>query len=106
MSYPNYTKHVHEFLGSTKVKECHTHRFAGVTFEGILLANGKHKHRFSTNTDFYEDHHHKISGITGVNINVGNGRHIHFVLLRTTMNDNHTHLYRLATLIDNPSGLL
>ncbi|MBP1762775.1 MAG: hypothetical protein H6Q64_2317, partial [Firmicutes bacterium] len=90
--------------GSTKVKECHTHRFAGVTFEGILLANGKHKHRFSTNTDFYEDHHHRISGITGVNINVGNGRHIHFVLLRTTMNDNHTHLYRLATLIDNPSG--
>ncbi|HNX92368.1 MAG TPA: YmaF family protein [Syntrophomonas sp.] len=40
MSYPNYTKHVHEFLGSTKVKECHTHRFAGVTFEGIQLANG------------------------------------------------------------------
>ena len=64
-----------------------------------------HKHRFSTNTDIYEDHHHRISGITGININVGNGRYIHFVLLRTTMNDNHTHLYRLATLIDNPSGL-
>jgi len=105
MSYPNYTKHVHEFLGSTKVKECHTHRFAGETFEGIVLSNGTHKHRFSTNTDFYADHHHKISGITGINMNVGNGRHVHFVLLRTTMNDNHTHLYRLATLIDNPSGL-
>jgi len=103
--YPNYTKHVHEFEGSTKSKESHVHRLAGVTGEGILVGNGHHKHRiYSTNTDFYADHHHKICGLTGIEINVGNGRHVHFIVDRTTLNDNHTHLYRLNTVIDNPSG--
>ena len=103
--YPNYTRHTHEFGGSTKVKEAHVHRFAGVTGPGILVGNGKHKHRYyRAYTDFFADHTHKICGLTGVNIDVGNGRHIHFVVARTTLDDNHTHLYRLNTMIDNPSG--
>src|SRR5665647_2510456 len=91
-------KHVHEFLGSTEVEESHMHRFAGVTFEAIVLANGKHKHRFFTNTDFYEDHHHEIKGFTGVDILIGDGRHIHFVILETTLKDNHQHVYRLSLI--------
>ena len=85
--YPNYTKHNHEFLGSTKLSDGHVHRFAGVTFEGIVVSNGRHRHRFRTNTDFFADHHHSISGITGLNISVSNGRHIHFVVLSRCQGD-------------------
>ena len=103
--YPNFTRHTHEFAGSTKVTEAHVHRFAGVTGPGIRVSNGEHIHRyFRAYTDFFADHTHRISGLTGVDINVGNGRHVHFVVARTTLNDNHRHLYRLNTMIDNPSG--
>jgi len=101
----NNPKHNHEFQGSTLINDGHNHRFAGVTFQAIVLANGKHKHRFWTNADFYEDHIHHVKGITGVNIPIGTkGRHIHFVVLQTTLDDGHRHTYRLVTMIDDPIG--
>lgn len=101
----SFLKHVHEFQGSTQITEDHNHRFAGVTFEVIKICHGKkHKHRFWTNTDFYEDHHHVVKGFTGPNIPISNGRHIHFVKLRTTLADGHRHVYRLATMINDPIG--
>jgi hypothetical protein len=31
-------------------------------------------------------------------------KHIHCMVMRTTINDNHSHVYRLGTMINNPSG--
>ncbi len=106
--YPNYTKHNHEFLGSTKLSDGHVHRFAGVTFEGIVVSNGRHRHRFRTNTDFFADHHHSISGITGLNISVSNGRHIHFVVLSRCQGDGVVDNFQSRTpleVVNNPVPL-
>lgn len=98
-------KHVHEFLGSTKIaeedEEAHNHRFAGVSGEAIPTSNGSHKHTICTRTDFF-DHLHEIEDCTGPAINVGNGRHVHYVKGRTTVNDGHSHRFQFATLIESP----
>ncbi|WP_134684950.1 YmaF family protein [Brevibacillus migulae] len=98
-------RHVHEFLGSTKLAEegddRHNHRFAGVTGEAIPFGKS-HVHVIKTNTDFL-DHHHQLRRIvTGPAIPVGNGKHIHFVKGTTTFDDGHVHAFNFATLIDRP----
>lgn len=97
-------RHVHEFLGSTKLAEegadRHNHRFAGVT--GQAIPSGKsHIHLIRTNTDFF-NHFHRLRIRTGPAIPVGNGKHIHFVKGMTTLNDQHVHRFNFATLIDAP----
>jgi hypothetical protein len=99
-------RHVHEFLGSTRLAEQgddrHNHRFAGVSGEAIPRGNS-HVHVLSTNTDFL-DHHHRVRIVTGPAIPVGNGKHIHFVKGVTTRVDGHVHVFNVATLIENPIG--
>ena len=60
-------RHVHEFLGSTKLAEegddRHNHRFAGVTGKAKRY-NGSHIHEIRENTDFV-DHFHQIIFRTG-----------------------------------------
>ena len=101
-------RHVHEFLGSTKIAEIkedpHNHRFAGVTGEAIGEGSC-HVHKIKTNTDFYENHFHMVIDTTGPAIPVGNdGRHIHYVKGMTTKEDGHCHEYIFGTLIENPIG--
>ena len=102
-------KHVHEFTGSVKLAEVgsndvHNHRFAGVTGEAIPF-KGNHVHRIVTRTDFFNDHYHVIDIITGPAIPVGNGQsHVHFVYACTRERDGHRHMFRVATLIENPIG--
>ena len=97
-------RHVHEFLGSTKLaeeeEERHNHRFAGVTGEAISRGRS-HFHEIKTNTDFF-DHHHEVIIRTGPAIPVGDGKHIHFVEGMTTVEDDHDHDFEFATLIDSP----
>ncbi len=98
-------RHVHEFLGSTKLAEeedeRHNHRFAGVTGEAIPSSRKDHVHKVCTRTDFF-DHFHEIEDVTGPAIDVGNGKHVHFVKGKTTVNDGHCHRFQFATLIESP----
>lgn len=100
-------RHVHEFLGSTRLAELeedpHNHRFAGVTGEAIGEEDC-HVHKINTNTDFFEDHFHEVIVTTGPAIKVGRNKHIHFVYGVTTERDGHVHKFVFATLIDNPIG--
>lgn len=101
----DYQRHVHEFLGSTKLAESgagrHNHRFAGVTGEAIPTL-GSHKHKINTKTDYF-DHFHELKDVfTGPAINVGNGKHVHFVKGETTFDDGHDHDFQFATLIESP----
>ncbi|MGG1663540.1 YmaF family protein [Brevibacillus sp. NRS-1366] len=97
-------RHVHEFLGSTRLAEegdeRHNHRFAGVTGQAIPRGNS-HVHIIRTNTDFF-DHFHQVRIVTGPAIPVGNGKHVHFVKGSTTFEDGHVHVFRFATLIQKP----
>lgn len=97
-------RHVHEFLGSTKLEsglDEHNHRFAGVTGEAIPTF-GNHKHKIYTKTDFF-GHFHEIKDVfTGPAINVGNGKHVHFVKGETTFDDGHDHDFQFTTLIESP----
>ena len=107
-------RHVHEFLGSTRIvgentREAHNHRFAGVTGEPIPCRdrNGgeSHVHRIVTRTDNHNNHHHVIDVTTGPAIPVGNGsRHVHYVFACTRDSEGHRHSFRFATLIENPIG--
>lgn len=100
-------RHVHEFLGSTKLPEedvvPHNHRFAGVTGEAIQKGDS-HVHKLETNTDFFVAHFHEIEETTGPAIPVGDGKHVHFVKGKTSEDANHKHKFVFATLIDNPIG--
>ena len=107
-------RHVHEFLGSTKIveernDEEHNHRFAGVTGEAIPCKDSSgvesHVHRIVTRTDNFNDHFHVIDVTTGPAITVGKGtRHVHYVFACTRESDGHKHMFRVATLIENPIG--
>ena len=107
-------RHVHEFLGSTRIFGentivAHNHRFAGVSGEAIPCKDGKgresHVHRIVTRTDNYNDHFHVIDVTTGPAIPVGNGaRHVHYVFACTRDSNGHKHMFRVATLIENPIG--
>jgi hypothetical protein len=98
-------KHVHEFLGSTRLAEGgderHNHRFAGITGEAIPTSNRNHIHKILAKTD-YADHFHELEDVTGPAIDVGNGKHVHFVKGKTTVNDGHCHRFQFATLIESP----
>lgn len=99
-------RHVHEFLGSTKLAgtTLHNHRFAGVSGRAIPIGRD-HIHFVSTNTDFAVGHIHRIRVFTGLKIPVGRGRHVHFVRGTTTFNFGHDHDFVFATLIEDPLGL-
>ena len=98
-------RHVHEFLGSTRLAEIeedpHNHRFAGVTGQAIPVGCS-HVHEIIVRTDFF-DHFHIIKVITGPAIPVGKGRHVHFVKAVTSVNDGHNHELIFATLIESPT---
>jgi hypothetical protein len=100
-------RHVHEFLGSTRIAEReedpHNHRFAGVTGEAIRRGDS-HVHRLAVNSDFYENHHHIVRAVTGPAIPVDECRHVHFVFGTTTFDDGHVHEFIFATLIEDPIG--
>ena len=103
--------HVHEFLGSTEIVregengEYHNHRFAGVSGDAIPCKGGSHIHRIVNRTDNFNDHYHVIDICTGPAIPVGNGqRHVHYVFACTRESDGHKHMFRIATLIENPIG--
>lgn len=102
----NRQKHVHEFVGSTRLAErnsedVHNHRFAGVSGEAIRRGNS-HVHKICTKTDFF-DHYHIIDVCTGPAIPVGEGRHVHFVYAVTEFADGHRHEFIVATLINSPT---
>lgn len=101
---PPRQRHVHEFLGSTKLAETgnerHNHRFAGVTSQAIPSGNS-HIHKIYVNTDYF-GHFHVICVITGPAIDVGNGKHVHLVTGFTSINDNHRHDFIFTTLIEDP----
>jgi hypothetical protein len=101
----NEQKHVHEFLGSTRLAELeedpHDHRFAGVSGEAIVIGKN-HIHLIMARTDFF-GHFHNIRAKTGPGIPVGEGRHVHFVEAVTSVNDDHRHELIFATLIEDPS---
>lgn len=100
-------KHVHEILGSVESAkdgcEPHCHRFATVSGEAIPCGCD-HVHEVCFRTDFNEDHFHEFRGTTGGAIDVGCGRHVHFLKARTECEDGHSHCFRVATLIENPTG--
>ncbi|WP_138211256.1 YmaF family protein [Hathewaya histolytica] len=97
-------RHVHEFLGSTKLaEECderHNHRFAGVTGQAFRCGRS-HAHRIRVRTDFF-DHFHEICITTGPAIETCDGKHIHCVTGVTTCNDEHRHEFIATTLIESP----
>lgn len=98
--------HNHEILGSVMIadrEDPHSHRFATVSGPPIPYKRS-HVHEIRTNTDFYEDHKHQIRGRSGIAIEVGDGRHVHFASGETTLNDGHRHDFRVASLIEDPTG--
>lgn len=98
-------RHVHEFLGSTRLATytggVHNHRFAGVTSQAIPYGNS-HVHKISVNTDYFSDHFHGICVVTGPAIDVGGGKHVHLVQGFTTVSEGHKHSFIFTTLIENP----
>lgn len=105
----DYTKHVHELVGSVIVEryncDAHNHRFATVTGEAEKRKGCKtHVHRVEFTTDSYENHTHDFCGYTGEAIDVGCGKHVHFINDKTEKEDHHRHDFRAATLIENPTS--
>jgi len=98
-------RHVHEVLGSVFVagRVPHAHRFGTVSSEAILLPNGDHFHRVKFFTDFYDGHYHEFCGNSSGAIKVGD-RHVHFAKAATSFDAGHSHKFRVAALIDNPTG--
>jgi hypothetical protein len=98
--------HVHEVLGSViiaeKGEEPHNHRFAAMSGQAIPTGRGDHIHEVKFRTDFFGGHFHEFCGKTKGAIKVGD-RHVHFLEAETTIEDGHRHLFRAATLIDDPT---
>jgi len=96
--------HVHEILGSVEIagREPHTHRFAAVSGEAIYH-DCDHVHDVMFRTDFYEGHFHEFCGRTCGAIEVGD-RHVHFLECATSVDAGHCHDFRVATLIEDPTG--
>lgn len=102
-------KHVHELLGSTRIKEAscntdaHNHRFALITGEAERTYDGcSHVHPVEITTDFYDNHYHEFCGYTEEAIEVGCGRHVHFIKDTVEEENGHVHEFIAATLIENP----
>jgi hypothetical protein len=100
-------RHVHEVIGSVQIAEReadpHNHRFATVSGEAIPIGNGDHVHQVAFRTDFYEGHYHEFRGQSSGAIPVGD-RHIHYAVAFTTVDDGHRHRFRVASLIEDPTG--
>ena len=101
-------RHVHEILGSVLIagpteELLHSHRFATVSGEAILIAGGDHIHNVWFRTDFFLQHFHEFIGTTSGAIQVGD-RHVHFLESVTSVNVGHRHPFRVATLIQDPIG--
>lgn len=106
-------KHVHEFQGSVmdakpKGGVLHNHRFAGVSKEAIKT-DESHVHVLKTRTDFFIKHYHKIDIVTGEAVPVFDENdveigHTHGVTGVTSINAKHNHVFKVATLIEDPLG--
>lgn len=98
--------HLHEVQGSTQVAsdgcEAHSHRFATVTSEPVLLKNGKHAHRLTFRTDTYDGHCHEFTGVTTENYEICDG-HVHYCEGKTSESDGHCHEFKFITHIENPT---
>ena len=103
---PATQTHVHEVLGSTRLagRREHDHRFATVSGEIIPIGMGDHVHEVKFRTDFFAEHYHEFCGRTSGAIPVGD-RHVHFLQAVTTLDDGHRHEFRVATLIEDPTGM-
>jgi hypothetical protein len=112
---PVIQTHVHEFTGSTmngapvgRPDLLHSHRFAGVSGEAIK-SGASHVHRLTTRTDFFTSHFHTIEVMTGPaipifdenNVQIG---HTHGFTGATSVNAAHSHVFKVATLIEDPTG--
>ena len=96
--------HVHEAQGSvqTACERCapHTHRFACVTCEPILLRDGRHAHSLTFRTDSFDGHCHEFSGMTTGEYEIC-GSHIHYIEGETDRQAGHCHAFRLVTQLEN-----
>lgn len=97
--------HVHEAQGSTQAagERCalHTHRFASVTCEPVMLRDGRHAHKLTFRTDSCEGHCHEFSGMTTGEYEICDC-HVHYIEGETSRQAGHCHSFRLATHIGNP----
>lgn len=98
--------HLHEVQGSTKVAgggcEAHSHRYAAVTSEPVILKNGRHAHRLTFRTDTYDGHCHEFCGMTTEEYEICGG-HVHYCEGKTSQQDGHCHEFRFITHIENPT---
>lgn len=97
--------HVHEVQGSVQAagERCspHTHRFACVSCEPILLRDGRHAHKLTFRTDSCEGHCHEFSGMTTGEYEIC-GCHVHYIEGETSRQAGHCHQFRCVTQIENP----
>ena len=97
--------HVHEAQGSTQAADerCapHTHRFACVTCEPIMLRDGRHAHQLTFRTDSCEGHCHEFTGMTTGEYEICDC-HVHYIEGETSRQAGHCHSFRLATHIGDP----
>lgn len=97
--------HLHEVQGSTQVAsdgcEAHSHRFAAVTSEPVLLRDGRHAHKLTFRTDTYDGHCHEFCGMTTGEYEICSG-HVHYCEGKTSGQDGHCHEFRFITHIENP----
>jgi len=98
--------HLHEAQGSTQVAEggcaAHSHRFACITSEPVLLKNGRHAHRLTFRTDTYDGHCHEFCDVTTENYEICGG-HVHYCEGRTSESSGHCHQFKFITHIENPT---
>jgi len=109
----DFQTHVHEYLGSTVLAAppngpqlLHNHRFAGVTGPEIERPDG-HVHILSGNSDFFFNHYHQVEVETGppILIRDQNGEiigHTHGFSGVSSIDFFHSHVFKGATLIENP----
>ena len=97
--------HVHEAQGSVQAagERCapHTHRFACISCEPILLRDGRHAHMLTFRTDSCEGHCHEFSGMTTAEYEICDC-HVHYIEGETTRQAGHCHPFRCVTQIENP----
>ena len=106
-NYYSYNgQHVHELIGSTvfsdTCSDTHNHRFAAMSGP-VVCADGNHFHNVSFSTDTHDIHGHTFCGPSSLALPTGDGRHVHYVDGCTTNDDGHVHLFRVVTMINNPT---
>lgn len=98
--------HLHEVQGSTQTAcdgcRAHSHRFAAVTSEPVILRNGKHAHRLIFRTDACDGHCHEFTGVTTEEYEICSG-HVHYCEGKTDQQAGHCHEFRFVTHIENPT---